>query len=754
MHNRLGIFRITTRKMKRGNLAVLIIICLWVNCVHSQANPVSKNNPDDPVLNSLPELGGGSNEKSSQASDSQNTSLQKKASDYFINSATQGFDNLTPDALESQALGYVHNQIISTAQSYLEDAMSPWGNVRASLAMSDEGDLEGSSLDYFIPWYDNKKTLFFSQFSAMRKEGRTIGNAGIGIRQNAENWLFGGNIFYDHDFSRGHQRLGFGGEAWTNYLKLSGNYYHPLSDWQNSVDFDFYEERPARGWDMRMEGWLPAWPQFGGKLMYERYYGDKVALFGKDNLQKDPHATTVGLTYTPVPLMTLGADYKADGGDHAELNINATINYRFGTALKEQFDPDNVKAMHSLMGSRHDFVERNNFIVLEYREKNPLEVSLWLKADPANEHPECIIKDTPEAAIGLEKCRWTVNALIKHHYKIIAASWQAKNNANQTLVMPVIKANTLTEGNNNHWNLILPAWRNAATEAERIALNTWRLRVALEDEKGNRQNSGVVEIIIRQNRHIELIADKSTDTDRTDHSHEASVPADGKQGITLGLLLTDAFGDTTDSKGNRLKDEVMAPELYDSNDQKVTLHDTPCTTESPCVFIASRDKEAGTVTLASTLPGKFHWKAKADAYGDSNFVDVSFTGDPMGPVNTLIYQVDESSPVNLIGQEQNHLALNKRYRFVLWRDKNNDGVFQKAEQLSEQEMASYDYRWVFSGQNAQGNTSVQAHTENQDLVIPATNREAAEKFGVSEQGGIQGYSLRVAYKFKESQSGN
>ena len=112
--------------------------------------------------------------------------------------------------------------------------------------------------------------------------------------------------------------------------------------------------------------------------------------------------------------------------------------------------------------------------------------------------------------------------------------------------MPVIKANTLTEGNNNHWNLILPAWRNAATEAERIALNTWRLRVALEDEKGNRQNSGVVEIIIQQNRHIELIADKSTDTDRTDHSHEASVPADGKQGITLGLLLTDAFGDTTD----------------------------------------------------------------------------------------------------------------------------------------------------------------------------------------------------------------
>lgn len=74
------------------------------------------------------------------------------------------------------------------------------------------------------------------------------------------------------------------------------------------------------------------------------------------------------------------------------------------------------------MGSRTDFVDRNNFIILEYREKDPLDVTLWLKADATNEHPECVIEDTPEAAVGLEKCKWTVNALINHHYKIISAS--------------------------------------------------------------------------------------------------------------------------------------------------------------------------------------------------------------------------------------------------------------------------------------------------------------------------------------------
>ncbi|ELO81048.1 intimin-like protein SinH, partial [Salmonella enterica subsp. enterica serovar Enteritidis str. 6.0562-1] len=55
--------------------------------------------------------------------------------------------------------------------------------------MGEGGDLDGSSLDYFIPWYDNQSTLFFSQISAQRKEDRTIGNFGLGVRQNVGNWL-------------------------------------------------------------------------------------------------------------------------------------------------------------------------------------------------------------------------------------------------------------------------------------------------------------------------------------------------------------------------------------------------------------------------------------------------------------------------------------------------------------------------------------------------------------------------------------
>ncbi|EJW0556952.1 intimin-like inverse autotransporter SinH [Escherichia coli] len=696
---------------------------------------------------SLPDLGSQAAQQDEQTN--KGKSLKERGADYVINSATQGFENLTPEALESQARSYLQSQITSTAQSYIEDTLSPYGKVRSNLSIGQGGDLDGSSIDYFVPWYDNQTTVYFSQFSAQRKEDRTIGNIGLGVRYNFDKYLLGGNIFYDYDFTRGHRRLGLGAEAWTDYLKFSGNYYHPLSDWKDSEDFDFYEERPARGWDIRAEVWLPSYPQLGGKIIFEQYYGDEVALFGTDNLEKDPYAVTLGLNYQPVPLLTVGTDYKAGTGDNSDVSINATLNYQFGVPLKDQLDSDKVKAAHSLMGSRLDFVERNNFIVLEYKEKDPLYVTLWLKADVTNEHPECVIKDTPEEAVGLEKCKWTINALINHHYKIVAASWQAKNNAARTLVMPVIKENTLTEGNNNHWNLVLPAWQYSSDQAEQEKLNTWRVRLALEDEKGNRQNSGVVEITVQQDRKIELIVNNIANVpEENNHSHEASAQADGIDGVVMDLDVTDSFGDNTDRNGGALPEDNLTPQLYDAQDKRVTLTNKPCSTDNPCVFIAKQDKEKGTVTLSSTLPGTYRWKAKAAPYDDSNYVDVTFLGAEIGGLNAFIYRVGAAKPSNLIGKDKEPLPLNNIYRFVLWRDNNKDGVFQQVEKLTDEEMAQYDYKWEFTGKSINGEVGAQANTSNEDIVIPATNREAAQTYGAQAGDGLQGYGLRVLYTKK------
>lgn len=114
---------------------------------------------------SLPDLGSQTAQQDEQTN--KGKSLKERGADYVINSATQGFENLTPEALESQARSYLQSQITSTAQSYIEDTLSPYGKVRSNLSIGKDGDLDGSSIDYFVPWYDNQTTVYFSQFSVM-----------------------------------------------------------------------------------------------------------------------------------------------------------------------------------------------------------------------------------------------------------------------------------------------------------------------------------------------------------------------------------------------------------------------------------------------------------------------------------------------------------------------------------------------------------------------------------------------------------
>ena len=147
------------------------------------------------------------------------------------------------------------------------------------------------------------------------------------------------------------------------------------------------------------------------------------------------------------------------------------------------------------------------------------------------------------------------------------------------------------------------------------------------------------------------------------------------------------------------------------------------------------------------MPGTFRWKAKAAPYDDSNYVDVTFLGSDIGGLNAFIYRISATNPVNLIGNKD-PLPLNNTYRFVLWRDANKDGIFQQSEKLTDEEMAQYDYQWEFTGQSANGETGAQANTTNEDIVIPATNQEAAQKFSAQAGDGVQGYGLQVKYSKK------
>ncbi|WP_161804244.1 inverse autotransporter beta domain-containing protein [Photorhabdus heterorhabditis] len=250
------------------------------------------------------------------------------------------------------------------------------GGVRANLPLSD-GKLTSGSIDLFYPLYDRDGHLRFGQVGARRFDGRNIVNLGIGQRYFQEDWALGYNTFYDAQISgNAHQRLGFGLEYWRDYLYLSANGYFGLTDWYSSSSLDGYAERAANGYDIRAQGWLPSYPQLSGKLKFEQYFGDDIALFSHQNHYKDPYALTVGLEYTPIPLISLGADRTFSHRGKDDTKVNLSFNYQLGVPLSQQIDPTAAPVRRTLADNRYHLVERNNNIVLKHRESAPLSLHL------------------------------------------------------------------------------------------------------------------------------------------------------------------------------------------------------------------------------------------------------------------------------------------------------------------------------------------------------------------------------------------
>ncbi|EAA8990352.1 hypothetical protein EA554_24915, partial [Salmonella enterica subsp. enterica serovar Pomona] len=187
---------------------------------------------------------------------------------------------------------------------------------------------------------------------------------------------------------------------------LGANVYHRLTSWKNSPDLDDYEERPADGWDLRMEGWLPSYPQLGGRLTWEQYYGNQVGLFGYDDLQSNPRALTAGLTWTPFPLMTVSAGRRQ--GQHGHFETEFGVNFTLNPDLtwQQQTDPAAVAAMRTLAGSRHDFVERNNNIVLEYRKKTVIAIALPERVEGKSGMQYPLSVTVSKAKYGLQDIVW------------------------------------------------------------------------------------------------------------------------------------------------------------------------------------------------------------------------------------------------------------------------------------------------------------------------------------------------------------
>lgn len=453
----------------------------------------------------------------------------------------------------------------SQASGAMTDWLSRFGTARITLGVDEDFSLKNSQFDFLHPWYETPDNLFFSQHTLHRTNERTQINNGLGWRHFTPTWMSGINFFFDHDLSRYHSRAGIGAEYWRDYLKLSSNGYLRLTNWRSAPELDNdYEARPANGWDVRAEGWLPAWPHLGGKLVYEQYYGDEVALFDKDDRQSNPHAITAGLNYTPFRLMTFSAEQRQGKQGENDTRFAVDFTWQPGSAMQKQLDPNEVAARRSLAGSRYDLVDRNNNIVLEYRKKELVRLTL---TDPVTGKSGEV-----KSLVSSLQTKYALKG-----YNVEATALEAAGGKVVTTGKDIL--------------VTLPAYRFTSTPETD---NTWPIEVTAEDVKGNLSN--------REQSMVVVQAPTLSQKDSSVSLSTQTLNADSHSTATLTFIAHDAAGNPVVGLVLSTRHEGV---------QDITLSDWKDNGDGSYTQILTTGAMSGMLTLMPQLNGVDAAKAPA-----------------------------------------------------------------------------------------------------------------------------------------------
>ncbi|HFS3071738.1 TPA: Ig-like domain-containing protein [Escherichia coli] len=483
-----------------------------------------------------------------------------------IASTSQQIGSLLAEDMNSeQAANMARGWASSQASGAMTDWLSRFGTARITLGVDEDFSLKNSQFDFLHPWYETPDNLFFSQHTLHRTDERTQINNGLGWRHFTPTWMSGINFFFDHDLSRYHSRAGIGAEYWRDYLKLSSNGYLRLTNWRSAPELDNdYEARPANGWDVRAEGWLPAWPHLGGKLVYEQYYGDEVALFDKDDRQNNPHAITAGLNYTPFPLMTFSAEQRQGKQGENDTRFAVDFTWQPGSAMQKQLDPNEVAARRSLAGSRYDLVDRNNNIVLEYRKKELVRLTL---TDPVTGKSGEV-----KSLVSSLQTKYALKG-----YNVEATALEAAGGKVVTTGKDIL--------------VTLPAYRFTSTPETD---NTWPIEVTAEDVKGNFSN--------REQSMVVVQAPTLSQKDSSVSLSTQTLSADSHSTATLTFIAHDAAGNPVIGLVLSTRHEGV---------QDITLSDWKDNGDGSYTQILTTGAMSGTLTLMPQLNGVDAAKAPA-----------------------------------------------------------------------------------------------------------------------------------------------
>lgn len=214
------------------------------------------------------------------------------------------------------------------------------------------------------PIYESKDLAdtFFSQISAFNNDDRQTLNLGLGYRRLSEDkfWLYGLNVFYDHEFPYDHRRSSVGIELRSSVIEINSNRYFGMSKWK--LGQGGLEERALGGYDVEVGLSIPYMP--GSKLYHKSFRWDGEE--GSDHLKGTSTSLAISGSLI-VPGLTLEVGSKYFDNRNRRSFVSLTYAYPSRGIRETPLFSSEMYKLTSMVDRRLEKVRRENLIVKQVR---------------------------------------------------------------------------------------------------------------------------------------------------------------------------------------------------------------------------------------------------------------------------------------------------------------------------------------------------------------------------------------------------
>lgn len=260
----------------------------------------------------------------------------------------------------------------------------------------------------------------------------------------------------------------------------------------------------------------------------------------------------------------IGAEQRQGKQGENDTRFAVDFTWQPGSAMQKQLDPNEVAARRSLAGSRYDLVDRNNNIVLEYRKKELVRLTL---TDPVTGKSGEV-----KSLVSSLQTKYALKG-----YNVEATALEAAGGKVVTTGKDIL--------------VTLPAYRFTSTPETD---NTWPIEVTAEDVKGNLSN--------REQSMVVVQAPTLSQKDSSVSLSTQTLNADSHSTATLTFIAHDAAGNPVVGLVLSTRHEGV---------QDITLSDWKDNGDGSYTQILTTGAMSGTLTLMPQLNGVDAAKAPA-----------------------------------------------------------------------------------------------------------------------------------------------